>query len=326
MLSRVADAIYWMNRYLERAENVARVIDVNLHLLLDLPIGTAAQWEPLIHTTGDQERFQQRFGSASREQVVAFLTIDTENPNSILSCLRSARENARSVREIISSEMWEQVNTFYLMVQEAASQGWNLDAPDNLFMRIKDASHLFVGVMDVTMSHGEAWHFGHLGRLLERADKTSRILDVKYFYLLPSVADAGAPFDEIQWAAVLKSASAFEMYRQRFGSIVPLHIADFLLLDREFPRAIQYCIVHAEASLHAISGSPAGTFHNAAEQRLGRLRAELNYADIQDIMRGGLHAFLDRFQRQLNQLDDAVFATFLASHPMYESAMDQREA
>ena len=325
MLSRVAEAIYWMNRYLERAENVARVIDVNLHLLLDLPTGTAAQWEPLIHTTGDQEAFHERFGTPTREHVVAFLTVDPGNPNAILSCLRAARDNARSVRESLSSELWEHVNTFYLMVQEAAGSGWNMDASYDLFTRIKHASHLLVGITDVTMSHGEAWHFGQLGRLLERADKTSRILDVKYFYLLPSLADVGTSVDEMQWAAVLKSASAFEMYRQRFGRLAPVHIADFLLLDHEFPRAVQYCVRHAEVSLHAISGSPIGTFDNPAEQRLGRLRAALNYADIQDIMGAGLHAFLDEFQRQLNRLDDAIFATFFASPPVLASSTDCTE-
>ena len=123
MLSRVAESIYWLSRYIERAENVARFIDVNLHLMLDLPIGTTEQWEPLVQTTGDVPLFQERYGQATREHVVAFLTFDAENPNSILSCLRAARENARSVRQIISSEMWEQVNRFYLMVSAAASDG-----------------------------------------------------------------------------------------------------------------------------------------------------------------------------------------------------------
>ena len=150
MLSRVADSIYWMNRYIERAENVARFIDVNLHLMLDLPAGTTEQWAPLVDTTGDEELFQERYGEATRDNVIAFLTFDTDNPNSIYSCLRAARENARSVREIISSEMWEQVNTLYLMVRDAAAQGRVMAEPHAFFTEVKMASHLFVGITDAT--------------------------------------------------------------------------------------------------------------------------------------------------------------------------------
>jgi uncharacterized alpha-E superfamily protein len=316
MLSRVADSIYWMSRYIERAENVARFIDVNLHLMLDVPVGAAEQWEPLVQTTGDVKMFEERYGKPTKENVVAFLTFDPDNPNSIVSCLRVARENARTVREIISSEMWEQANKFYLMVREAANDDRVTEEPHAFFTEIKMASHLFVGITDVTMSHGEGWHFGRVGRLLERADKTSRILDVKYFILLPSVTDVGSPFDDIQWAAVLKSASAFEMYRKRFGRLTPDRVADFLILDREFPRAMHYCVVKAEESLHAISGAALGTFQNVAEQRLGRVRSELGYAQIQEIISGGLHEFLDAFQAKLNRVGDAIHETFFALRPV----------
>jgi uncharacterized alpha-E superfamily protein len=313
MLSRVADSIYWMNRYIERAENVARFIDVNLHLMLDFPDSLATQqWGPLVDTTGDRQLFQARYGAPVRDEVIAFLTFDLEYINSIYSCLRMARENARSVREVISSEMWEQVNTFYLMVRDAALHKDVLAEPHAFFTQVKMASHLFVGITEVTMSHNEGWHFGRVGRLLERADKTSRILDVKSNLLLPTTSDAGLPLVESQWAAVLKSASAFEMYRQRFGRLQPELVADFLVLDRAFPRAMHDCLIKAEESLHAISGSPLGTFCNPAEQRLGRLRAELDYAQIQEIIAGGLHQFLDTFQAKLNDVDNAIFETFFA--------------
>jgi len=316
MLSRVADSIYWLNRYIERAENVARFIDVNLQLMLDLPAGTREQWAPLVDTTGDRVLFQERYGTTTRENVVSFLTFDLDNPNSIYACLRAARENARSVREIISSEMWEQVNTFYLMVCDAVAQGRVLAESHAFFTEVKMASHLFVGITEVTMSHNEGWHFGSLGRLLERADKTSRILDVKYYLLLPHVADVGTPVDDIQWSAVLKSASALEMYRKRFGRIRPDQVADFLMLDREFPRAMHYCLVQAEESLHAISGSPIGTFQNLTEQRLGRLRSELDYAQIDETIASGLHEFLDAFQAKLNNVGTAIFETFVAVRPV----------
>ena len=164
MLSRVADSIYWMNRYIERAENVSRFIDVNLHLMLDMPSGADEQWDPLLYSTGDYLSFQERVGRATRDSVVKFLTFDKDNPNSIFSCLREARENARTVREIITAEMWEQINTFYLAARSAANLGTVPGEPHEFFTGIKMASHLYEGITDATMAHGEGWHFGRLGR------------------------------------------------------------------------------------------------------------------------------------------------------------------
>jgi uncharacterized alpha-E superfamily protein len=314
MLSRVADSIYWMSRYIERAENVARFLDVNLHLMLDLAVDEHQRWDPLVASTGDHEAFQKRHGTATQANVTHFLTFDKGNPNSILSSLRAARQNARCVREIISSEMWEQINKFYLMVQGAAGNG-HMHSPHEFFTQVKMASHLFAGVTDATMSHAEAWHFARLGRLLERADKTSRILDVKYFMLYPRAEDVGTPYDNLQWASLLRSTSSLEMYRKRFQLISPRKVADFLILDREFPRAIHYCVIKAEESLHAITGSPAMTFRDAAEQRIGRLRSELDFADVNEIIDLGLHKFLDNFQTKLNLVGEAVFETFFALGP-----------
>ena len=269
MLSRVADSVYWMSRYVERAENVARFIDVNFQLMLDEPGGEDRQWQPLVNTTGDHEEFSKRHGAATQENVIKFLTFDAANPNSILSCLRQARENARTVREIISSEMWLQLNKCYLMVQSAAEDLNWLDSANEFFSAVKQASHLFSGITDATMTHGEPWHFARLGQMLERADKTSRILDVKYYILLRSAEDVGTPLDDIQWAAVLRSASAFEMYRKCHGRISPRGVVEFLLLDREFPRAVQFCLLAARDSLHAISGTPLDTFRQSAGEALG---------------------------------------------------------
>ncbi len=312
MLSRVADSIYWMSRYVERAENVARFIDVNLQLMLDASSGEDQQWEPLVSTTGDHDVFAKRHGVATQQNVIHFLTFDAENPNSILSCVRSARENARTIREIISSEMWLQLNKFYLMVTAAAE---NSSAQANLnefFAEVKNANHLFNGIAAATMTHGEPWHFFHLGRMLERADKTSRILDVKYFILLRSAQDVGTPFDDVQWAAVLRSASAFEMYRKRHGRISPRRVVEFLLLDREFPRAVHYSLLAVRDSLHAISGTPAGTFGNAPEQLPGQLCSDLSSASVDDIINSGLHEYLDDLQTKMNQLAGGIYETFFA--------------
>jgi uncharacterized alpha-E superfamily protein len=316
MLSRVANSIYWMSRYIERAENVARFVEVNLQMMLDLPKGLTEQWQPLVIITGDDKPFAERYRGASRDNVIRFLTFDTENPNSILSALRAARENARTVREAVSPEMWEQINTCYLMVNAAAARGNGLEDTDRFFSEIKKASLLFDGVTDATMLHDEGWHFYRIGRFLERADKTSRLLDVKYFILLPSATDVGTALDDIQWAAVLRSASAFEMYRKRHGHIEPDHILDFLLLDLEFPRSINYCLTQAGASLHAVSGAPAGTFSNSAERHLGRVQGELAYTPVEQIIAGGLHEFLDELQSKLNLIDQGIFESFFALRPL----------
>lgn len=311
MLSRVADSIYWLNRYIERAENVARFVDVNLNLMLDMPPGVAEQWQPLVLTTGDLDLFEERYGQATRDNVIQFLTFDPDYPNSILFCLQAARENARSIREIISSEMWEQVNAFYLMVKEAAENHPQTTLP-NFFTQVKLSSHRFAGVMDATMTHNEGWHFGYVGRLQERADKTARILDVKYFYLLPSAEWVGTSLDQIQWIALLKSASAYEMYRKSQRRIAPSSVVEFLILNREFPRSIHFCMRQAQRSLHAITGTPAGTWSNPVERSLGRLCSELGYLTVEDIIEVGLHEFLDQMQSRINQLGNAISETFFS--------------
>lgn len=314
MLSRVADSIYWLNRYIERAENIARFIDANLTLILDAPSGFTQQWEPLVITLGDLPAFQKRYGQANSENVIQFLTFDRDNPNSILSCLWFARENARSVREIISSEMWQQVNALYHLVKDASTVGRPLAELHDFYTDVKLASHLFAGVMDATMTHNEGWHFGYLGRLLERADKVSRILDVKYFILLPSPQYVGSPLDEIQWMALLRSTSAYEMYRKRISRhrITPTGVAEFLILDREFPRAIRYCLLRAERSLHHITGTPQGTWCDSVERALGRLRSELDYVTVEEIIESGLHEFLDNLQQQLNHVSAKIFEQYFS--------------
>ena len=315
MLSRVAESLYWMSRYIERAENIARFVDVNLHMILDIPIGMRQQWEPLITVTGDGDIFAERYEEAKLDTVIQFLTFDKEYDNSILGCLISARENARSIREVISSEMWESINDFYLLVASKSARTDALDNPHEFFAKIKIGSQKFIGISEVTMSHGEGWHFLQLGSLIERADKTSRILDVKYFILLPKADYIGTPYDNMQWNAVLKSASALEMYRKRFHRILRSQVADFLIFDGEFPRSIRYCVVNSDESLHVITGSQPGTFLNEAERRLGRLRAEIDYSTVDEVLDIGLHQYIDSFQAKLNIVDNAILNTFFALRP-----------
>ncbi len=313
MLSRVANSIYWMNRYIERAENYARLINVNLNISLDLPSGLNEQWLPLVLTTGDEHAFWERYEEATKNNVLDFMVADVSNPNSILSCLKTARENARTVRESISIEMWEHINRTYHFVLEAVGQhDWKRLNAASFFNEVRRSCQLFLGIVDTTISRTEGWHFGTIGHFIERADKTSRFLDMKYFILLPDVKDVGSTIDLMQWTSILKSASAYQMYRRQYSKITPADIAQFLIFNQEFPRSIRFSLMQAESSLHAITGTPLSTFSNSAEKKLGQLRSELEYTDIQDIMAKGLHESLDSIQHRLNEIDTFIYETFFA--------------
>jgi len=324
MLSRVADAIYWMSRYLERAENIARFLDVNWHLTLDTPGATTEQWLPLVRAMGDYDLLSKHGIGADRTSVIRFLAFDAAYPNSIVSCLSRARDNARTIREIIPTEMWEQINTFYHLVREAARNGEAvLDNPYQFCDEVKRRDLTISGIAGDAMSHDEAWDFFRLGRLLERADKTSRILDVKYFILLPHPSDVGSNLDYVQWAALLKAISALEAYRRRHGRLQPDRIVEFLLLDHEFPRSVLCCLIKAQECLHAITGTPMGYFSNPAEKRLGHLCGELAYSGVDEIFAVGLHEFTDNLQTSMNMVDEAFFSTFFSTFPAIDATSQQ---
>jgi len=319
MLSRVANSIYWMNRYIERADNYARFISVNFNLALDLPPDVPEQWEPLIVATADNFIFQKHYDAPTRENVLYFMAFDVKNPNSILSCLLEARENARTIRESISREMWEYVNQIYWTVKDAAaeSKSWELARYQGFLENIKTGSQLFYGIVDSTITRGEAWHFGRLGRLIERADKTTRFLDVKYFTLLPEIGAVGSPLDLMLWSSVLKSVSAYNMFRQQYQVMNPSAIVDFLLLDKKFPRSVMHCIRQAELSLYEISGTAiTASYSNQAEKALSKLRSEVEFTEIKDIFDTGLHQYLDEFQQKNNAVGKAIFQTYFDLKPV----------
>ena len=324
MLSRVADAIYWMSRYLERAENIARFIDVNWHLTLDAPGARTEQWTPLVRAMGDWDLFLEKGVSQDRDGVIRFLAFDPASPNSIVSCLSHARDNARTIREIIPTEMWEQINVFYHVARSAARDSRAILAnPYQFCDEVKRRDLTISGIAGDAMSHDEAWDFLRLGKLLERADKTSRILDVKYFILLPHPTDVGSNLDYVQWAALLKAISALEAYRRRHGRIQPDRIAEFLLLDHDFPRSVLACLLRAQQCLHAITGTQIGYFNNPAEKRLGHLCGDLAYKVVDEIFASGLHEFTDDLQTRMNLVDEACYATFFATFPAIDAAGQQ---
>lgn len=308
MLSRVAESIYWMCRYIERAENIARVLKVNWHLTLDA--SSDPQWHPLISIMADENYFDDHYPEVSQANVMRFLACDREYPNSIYNCLRQARENARSIREIIPADLWEQVNVFYHTVEQQTQDNTILESPHEFLGSVVKGSNEFIGRGYTTMMHDEGWHFCRMARMLERADKTSRILDVKYFFLLPKAEDVGSNLDNIQWQALLRSASALQAYRQIYGPISPTHVVDLLLLGYGFPRSVKYCVDRLQRSIAFVSGSPPGLYTNEAERICDRLRSQLACARVDEIIQSGLHEFVDSLQCQINDIGIALQQQF----------------
>lgn len=310
MLSRAASSIYWMSRYLERADNVARFMAVNSHLTLDLGLERSeAQWEPLVRASGDDEDFNARYAAPTEENVSRFLAVDPKYPNSILSCVQQARENARTLREIIPSEMWDALNALYHKVEKYGRRRRIGDLNDFL-LEVRTANHLFIGLTENTMSHNQAWHFAKIGRMLERADKTARILDVKYYILLPTPDYLDSPYDTVEWGAVLKSVSAFEMYRKQFHRANYKDVTQFLLLDEDFPRSIRHCVSTASNALERITALLNVSV--PAQDEMAKLKTMIETVDLDTVLSGGLHEFIDVFQFNLNVVDDALYHSFFA--------------
>ena len=310
MLSRVATSIYWMARYLERADNVARFVRVNVHLMLDLGLaGSHAQWEPLIRASGDEAGFNARYKEFSQKNVIQFLTFDDKNPNSILGCIEKARENARTVRDVIPSELWESINALYHHVQKEGRKKRIGDLQD-FYEEIRQANHLFAGLIEDGMSHNQGWHFARLGKLLERADKTARMLDVKYFLLLPNTEYVDSPYDAVEWGAVLKSANGFEMYRKQYHRVNYRDVTHFLVFDKYFPRSMTYCISECSASLDHIIAMLK--IKPRAQEEMAKLAGMLQSTEINQVLNAGLHEFIDVFQFNLNIVDEAIYQSFFA--------------
>lgn len=321
MLSRVADSLYWIGRYIERAENLSRLLDVNLQIMLDFQDfsdqAVKAHWDPILRAMGDVNAFYEHFDMATSESVTDWMTFRKENPNSIRACLASARENARMVRDQISTEMWSAINDIFLYLRAtSARQVWR-SGPSEFFERIRSTSHLFQGLTDATFARTEGSDFLLVGKYLERADKTTRILDLKYHILLPSPKDVGGAVDAVQWAAVLRSCSSLEAYHRVYVSdLAPWKIAEFLILSETFPRSIRFCISNLEQTLRRVSGNSFGSFSNRAEQLAGQLLSELNYSTVDEIFQRGLHEYLQSVQRRLVEVGQSIFETYMLSAPV----------
>jgi uncharacterized alpha-E superfamily protein len=311
MLSRVANSMYWLGRYLERAENYARFIDVNFNLMLDLPHDLKEQWEPLIRSTGDYEDYIKKNNSFDKNTAIYFLAFDADNPQSLISSITYARENARIIRENLSKETWEKLNQTYHFVNRAAEKReWEREDPRAFFESVKSQILLLYGLAESTVARTEGWYFRQLGQYLERADKTSRILDVKYHILLPSPKEVGTPLDFLHWIALLKSVTGFNTYRRLYGNVKPSGVVEFLVLSKIFPRSVFYCLKEAEGCLTKISGSSGTGFRNSAEKAMGELRSILEYHDVNDVINMGLHEYLNNLQVKINFISDQINLNF----------------
>ena len=331
MLSRVADSLYWLARYIERAENNSRILDVNLQVTLDDDSngheGEKLDWEPILASLEDQKLFHSLYAVTNAETVCEFVTFAKENPNSIRSCVAGARENARTVREYISSEMWERINSLYLWLNSTEARQDFASSAIDFFRHVVDCSHQFHGTTNATLTHGEGWNFLQIGKYLERADSASRILDLKYHILLPSGEEVGGNVDTVQWQAVLKSCSAFEAYRKlHTGHVAPWSVAEFIILHDSFPRSIRFCAEGLDAALHRISGSPRTHFASDVERLSGKLCSDLNYATIGDIFKTGLHQYLDGIQYRLIEINAALLKEYFEwLDPAAEQAQSQSQ-
>jgi len=296
LLCRVADSLFWMSRYIERAENTARLVDVNLQLLLETN-GTdhavARHWEAILQSTEDLALFRSLFSEITSETVMEFYTFNRENPSSVISCVYSARENARMIRDQIAEEMWLVINRAYLFLKgQNAQQVWE-SGPNDFYEQVKEYTILFQGLTDGIFPHNVGFEFLKCGNNLERAEKIARILDSKHYMLLPGVNDVGGAVDMAGWFTVLRACCAREAYQRTYvQDVTARNVADLLINSNEFPRSIYYSMHRFQLALHAISGCPITHFSNEAERMTGRLMAELNYTSTDEIIARGLHETL----------------------------------
>jgi uncharacterized alpha-E superfamily protein len=290
---------------------------VNLQLLLDFrnldEDGLRDHWMPIVQCTGDQDSFVARHQRATAAAVADFMVFREENPNSIVSAICQARENARMVRDQITVETWEELNRLYLFVLSPDARQMWLDNPTDFFNTVKGSSLQLVGLSAATHIHNEGWWFSQAGRFIERADKTSRILDVRYHTLPPrGVPRTISQIEVLEWGAILRSCSAWDAYKSlRDVEAHPRHVAEFLLLNEDFPRSVRFCVKELNEALRCISGVASGRFANHAEKLAGRLVAELQFSSIEDIFDQGLHEYLDGLQLKLNAIGDALFHAYV---------------
>ncbi len=320
MLSRTADHLYWMARYIERAENMARRLDVTyrMSLVQNAAQSEAALWVPLLHISDTVDDFNEAYDEVTAGNVIHYIALDERNLSSIYSCLRAARENAHAVRVAMSLEMWENINSLWLEFQQM-DKSLMLDSGLTEFCDwVKSRSHLFRGVTYGTMLRDDGFWFTRLGGFIERADDMARLLDVKYHLLLPSANDVGGAVDYYEWSALLRSASAYLAYLKVYrDAVTPLRVAELLVLRQDMPRSLHACMDELTNILGQLSGNAGSECIRLA----GEMHSSLHYGRIEDVFRGGLHEFLESFLRHNNRLGIEIQRTYL-NVPINTSGLD----
>ncbi len=316
LLSRIADTLYWMSRYLERVDNTARLLEINLLHLVEAEEGQpgSAPWRPLLAISGSEEAFAERHPGAemTAARVIRFLTQERGNSNAIHPSLRLARENARVVRDRISKEMWQALNDLWLGVDRRLKTALRREQAAAFYASLRSEVARFHGLTDSTMVRGEAHAFYRLGTLVERADMSARILDVKYHTLLPDLSMVGSPLDYYQWAALLKSLSGFEAYRRQYhGGLRPGDVAEFVVFEASFPRSLRFCVEGIGEALRTVSGeAPPGRSGEAVREL-----SELLGVSTATVLEQGIHEFLERFIAQVAGLNAALGVEYFEVYP-----------
>jgi uncharacterized alpha-E superfamily protein len=310
MLSRVADALFWMSRYLERAEHVARLLDVCFHLEIDLHGVLAGPhelyWTTLAAILQQQMPVAGQDAASPQAAISHWLTFDLDNPSSIMACVSRARSNARSIRGTINSDMWRELNKLYWQLSNPEFAAQARESPHEFYQAVECGSFLFQGVCDATLNHDTGWQFIQLGKFLERAHKTLRILDIQY-HLLHDLTKADLPLSNLEWAGVLRSCRAYEAYQRLYvGRVDPEHVIEFLLLHAHCPRSVRFCLEAASQALTAIEGLVPERRMTRVDRILGQVLSDLKYCDLEHILQGNLHTFLGAVQDRCAQVALAI--------------------
>ena len=331
MLSRAAETLYWMARYIERAEDMTRLLAVNFDALLDIPPEEIrAGWLPMINITGDEALYTSAYGEINPRSIIEFLLWHPDNPNAVTTCINRARENARTVREQISSEMWEHINRLYFLVRDI-NRSAVMSNPGEFFSQIRNGSQAFQGITAATLTHIDSYQFVQLGLYLERADKTARILDAKYLHINSLGSDSAETYPQL--IALLRSCSAFEPFRRAAkGELNLERVVDYLLLDRSFPRAVLFCLNRSLHALETIGSDNSPLLKSEHPRRtLGRLSADLEYLDIHELLGADMDPYLDKLLYRLNSIGDDVARAYFNtrvilpdSRPQYQQQQQQQ--
>lgn len=309
MLSRIAENLFWMGRMVERAEGLARSLAVQHNSSLE-EHKQNVNWEPVLSAVGQLSSFYETYSSATPDNILSYLVFDQNNPSSVISCISKARENARGVRDMISKETWEILNVTYHEITKFNVKN-SLENLDAFFTLIRDRSHLFHGVTEGTMFRGTGFYFMEVGKFIERADQTARVLDVKYHIPLKRVEDVGNPVDIFQWKSLLDSVGVYEAYLKNYGTkILPIQVAELLIFNKNIPRSLLFCMERSLTSVKELTEKKETFYANKAEQKIGKVYYQLAYTNIEEIFFFGLHEYLTNFINDLISIGNQMNYTF----------------